>query len=184
MQEKLFHFINQPDYVNRELSETQTGMCGQKFTIDPKSYKQYAIWDSRFLINHNLVNCPQCLAVAKFNRSKKGFEEFYEMYHALHPEVDLNQKDQLRSFVMRVTTSYQSFRNNSYGYCDLCGEPRTYEDIMATACDDYLNTCTAHRRYAKMIQISIVRKILRIEEHEVSNVKFTDFFFIQPKPEK
>lgn len=186
MEEKLFHFVFSPeiDTQNRGYAVIQKGMCGQEFTIDPQSYKQFAVWGSRSLINHELVNCPQCLAVAKFNRSKKGFEEFCEMYHSLHPEVDLNQKEYLRSFVMQITTAYRSFMNNSYGYCDLCGEPRTYDDIMEMAPDDYLSTCTAHRKYAKMIQVRILRKILGIEEHEVSNIKFTEFFFVEPKPEK
>lgn len=177
--ENLFHFVISPEFTNRELSDSQMGMCGNKFTINAsdRSVGQYAIFDSRFLINHNKVNCPDCLAIAKFERSRQGFTEYCEMFHAINPGCDFNHPEILRKFVTKLMFVYQTFSNNANGYCDICGEPRTYEDIMNTQLDDYLSVCSCHSGYSKMIQVDIVRRILGITE--VSNIKFTKFFSVE-----
>ena len=175
----VFHFVQSPKFKGRWLKESQTAICGRQFSIfngeDPTSCKrQFAVLDSRSMAGHNEVNCDDCLTIQKFKLSKGGFEEFLEMHKALNPSVDFNDKKDLMNFVKGILPVYHSFKNNQNGYCDICGERLSMNDVMVMSPYDSIYTCSFHKEYAMVFQPNIIRQALAIKDEEIT--KKEDFF--------
>lgn len=64
-----------------------------------------------------------------------------------------------------IINAYDSYLYDTKGfYCDICYKKLTDEEILSISNDDYIITCTRHRKYKNYFQVHLVRKQLNIRQ--------------------